>query len=458
MPQLDRRLDARQRGALASTLSANMLVFYDATAVVVALPHIGATFPSGADDLQWVITSYLLALAVFMVLAGRVADRWGSRRAFLGGLTVFGLASAACAAAPTLWLLLAARFVQGLGGAVMVPLALSITTGAVTPQRRGWAIGLLSTAGTSLLVLGPVAGGALVAVDWRLLFLANLPVVAFSAVAAIRYIDGSRTALPHPTDWRMVALLLFGLTGLVVGLVEIADLGPLAVAPLAAGLLALGVFVRKERHLPRPLLDFALLRDPMLGPSLAALFAIQFAVFGITLSLSLYLQHGLGLDAVRSGLVIAAAGVGTPLLSVVTGRLADRHGPRALVLPGLVLAAAGLAAAGSLAWYGSVVALLPGLLVFALARPMVFTPAGVGAFLSHAGTQRALAASLATESRQLGAVFGVAVSTTAFTVVHGSVLTGQDSGLAGGFAAAMLTASAACAAAAVAVWWWMPRR
>lgn len=113
----------------------------------------------------------------------------------------------------------------------MVPLALSITAGAVTPQRRGWAIGLLCTTGTSLLVLGPVAGGALVAVDWRLLFVANLPVVAFSAVAAVRCIDGSRKALPHPTDWRMVALLLFGLTGLVVGLVEIADLGPWGRSP-----------------------------------------------------------------------------------------------------------------------------------------------------------------------------------------------------------------------------------
>ncbi|MDN5920561.1 MAG: hypothetical protein L0I76_36595 [Pseudonocardia sp.] len=213
-------------------------------------------------------------------------------------------------------------------------------------------------------------------------------------------------------------LLLVGLTTLVVGVIEVPDLGAPALAPIACGLLALGLFVRHERTCAHPLIEFRLLGNRMVATSLAALFAIQFAV------------------------------------SITTGRFADRHGPRALVLPGLMLATASLAGIGLLAPSGSVVALLPGLLVFALARPMVFTPAGIGPFLALDGDRSAFAASMATEARQLGAVLGVALTALA----HGSAPTGGSPAPAGGFAAAALSAAAVCAAAMLLVWRRMPGR
>ncbi|GEL17474.1 MFS transporter [Pseudonocardia asaccharolytica] len=451
-----RSLERHSHRVLACTLSANALVFFDQTAVTVALPAIGREFGALLDELQWTITGYLLAMAVFMAVAGRLADHWGRRRVFLGGLAVFGLGSALCAAAPTLGLLLAARFVQSIGAAIVQPLALSTTSRAVGDDRRGWAIGVLSTGGTTLLVLGPLLAGALLTVGWRWLFLVNLPVVVFALVLGWRYITPSRESVAQPVGWPGIGLLLVGLAALVVGVVGVADLGTPAIAPIAGGLAVLGLFGWSQRRSRHPVIDFRLFGDRMLAGSVAALFAIQFAVFGATVSLALYLQHGLGLDALRAGVVIAVAGLGTPLLSIHTGRLADRRGPRALVLPGLVLAAVGLAALGWAAGLGGVAALIPGLLVLALARPMVFTPASIGPLRTLGAAHRAFAASVVTEARQLGAVLGVALTTTASIAAHGQILVDGDRGLVDGFRAAVFVAAAVCTAAAVLVWRRMP--
>lgn len=400
-----RSLDSRQRGVLACTLTANGLVFFDQTAVTVALPAIGRDLGADAGLLPWVITSYLAALALFMVVAGRLADRLGRKRTFLGGLALFALGSMLCAAAPTVELLIAARFVQGTGGAFVQPLALSNTTRAVGDASRGWAIGALATGGTSLLVLGPLLAGLVLEVaSWRWLFVLVVPVTAVALVTGWRSITPSRGEAPGPSGGSARSLA----------------------------------------------------RRPMLVASLTALFAVQFAVFAVTVPLTLYLQHGLALGAVAAGLVIALAGLGTPLLSMTTGRMADRLGPRALVLPGLLLAAVALLALALLAPLDGVAVLVPGLLGFALARPVVFTPAGAGPFLALSAEHRAFAAGLATEARQLGALLGVAVAGAVFAAVNGAELTEGDATLVDGFAAAVLVAAAVCAAGAVVVGRRMP--
>jgi predicted MFS family arabinose efflux permease len=216
------------------------------------------------------------------------------------------------------------------------------------------------------------------------------------------------------------------------------------------------LFVRHELRAPAPLIDLKLLRDRMLATSLTALFAVQFAVFGVTVPLALYLQHGLGLGPVAAGLVLALAGLGSPLLSVWFGRITDRTEPRRLVLPGLALATVALLAVALPAPLGSVVVLLPGLLVFAVTRPMVFTPANDGSFIALGSERRAFAASLATEARQLGAVLGVALTGTVMAAVHGPELVEGDPALVDGFIAAVLVSAAACAVATAAVWWRMP--
>jgi MFS family permease len=399
-----RGLDRRQREVLVATIAANAVVFFDQTAVTVALPAIGRDLGGDAVVLPWVITSYLAALAIFMVVAGRIADRFGRRRTFLAGLALFAAGCMLCASAPSIELLVAARFVQGVGGAIVAPLALSNTTRAVGDAERGWAIGMFAAGGTTLLVFGPLLAGLLLEVaSWRWVFLVTLPVLAAAWVLARRAITPSRGAADAPGAAR------------------------------------------------------GALRDPLLIASLAALFAIQFAVFAATIPLTLYLQHGLRQSAVVAGVLIALAGIGTPLLSVAAGRVADRRGPRTLVVGGLVLATAGLALVAALAPLGGVVVLVPGLVAFALARPAVFTPAGTGPFLALGDGQRAFAASLGTEARQCGAVLGAGVAGAVFAAVNGSALVDGDVTQVAGFAAATLVAAAVCATAAVLAWRWLPR-
>ncbi len=454
-----RSLDRQQRGVLASTLSANALIFFDQTAVIVALPAISREFGASATELQWTITAYLLALAVFMAIAGRLADRFGRKRMFLAGTALFGLSSLLCAFAPALEFLIAARFVQGIGGAFVQPLALSNTTRAVPPEHRGWSIGALSAGGTSFLTLGPIlAGAVLLVADWRWIFLLNLPVVAFSLFQGVRWIRPWRSDAAQRIEPLGTILLLAGLAGLVVGVTQLAVIGAPAAVPLVIGLALLGAFAWHELRTPEPVIRLSLLRDPMVSSSLLALFAIQFAVLGTTVYLMLFLQHGLNESALTAGLLLALAGTASPLLSPTTGRLADRYGPRALVLPGFLLAAAGLMLMALGAGSYSVLWLLPGVLLFSLSRPAIFTPASVGPISTLPAQERGFAASLVTEARQLGAVLGVATLGAVFTAAGDADLTAGRESIAVGFAAAMLAGAVVVVAAAVYAAVRMPRR
>lgn len=450
-----RDLDRGQRRVLTCTLTANALVFFDQTAVTVALPAISRQFSAGGVHLQWVITAYLLALAVFMLIAGRLADRVGRRRTFVAGLVIFAVGSVLCAAAPNLPWLIAARFLQGIGGAVVQPLALSTTTRVVGTAQRGWAIGALAAGGTAFLVFGPLIAGALLLASWRWIFVAALPAVLFAIVAA-RAIEPTKDPAAKAIAWGPVLLLLVSLISIVFGLVSGADIGLWTLVPAIGGLGLLALFLRLQVTSTLPLIDLLLLGDKMLATSLAALFAIQFAVFGVTVYLALYLQHRVGLSSLAAGAVIAVAGIGTPLLSPRTGKIAGRVGPRRLVVPGLALAAGALVLVGVAAPDGGVLLLLSGLLLFALARPAVFTPAGVGTFLGFRGGQRAFVASLATEARQLGAVIGVAMVTAVGLLAGGGSIEPGDPALGFGFRAASLVAAGVCALTALAAWRWMP--
>lgn len=453
-----RALGQHQRHVLVATLATNALLFFDQTAVVVALPALQREFHASSAQLQWAVTAYLLALASFMVLAGRLGDRFGRKRMLLGGLTVFGLASAACAAAPGLGFLIAARFAQGIGGALMQPLALGTTTRVVDEQQRGWAVGLLSTGGTTFLALGPVIASVIVDLaDWRWLFVANLPVVVFSLYQGSRWIEPSREPAPGPIEGGTLVLLVAGLAAAVTGISWLAVWGPLALVPLAVGVVLLGLFGGRELRSAHPMIPLGMLgHSRMLLASLAALFAIQFAVLGTTVYLVLFLQHGLGERAFVAGLVLALAGVFTPLLSVPAGRLTDRRGPRPLVVGGLVLATAGLVWLGSVAPLRGLLVLLPGLLLFGLSRPAVFTPASAGPFAALPPERRGLVGGLVTEARQLGAVLGVVVLGAVFAGVRGTDLT-EAASVDRGFQAAMLAAAGVTALAAVTVLLVMPR-
>ena len=441
-----------QRRAIAASLASLALLFFDQTAVVVALPAIRQDFGASVHAAQWTVTVNLLALALVMPLVGRLADRFGRRRLLLVGLATFGVASALCAAAPSLPALIALRFVMGLGEAVMQPMALSVGARGIPPDRRGWVIGFMSSGGSMFLVLGPlIASGLLSVGSWRLLFLVNLPVLVYVLVEMARVgpVSGPRgPRLPvRDTVW-----LLLALSAAVVGVSQLPIWGPVAAALLAVGVVALALFCRAQVGATAPLIPVRYLRDRGVAGSLVALFAVQFAVLATMVSLVAYLELGIGATAAVSGLVVALTGLGSPLLSITTGRLADTVGPRRLVTAGLVAVTLGLGWCATLAESFSVAWLLPGLLLFSFARPAVFTPASAAAIDAIPDEERPTAAGLVTESRQLGAVIGVSVAGVAADFAGG--LSAQEA--ADGFAAAIWTTALVTGVAAVVASRWVP--
>ena len=449
-------LSAVQVGVLAAAGAANALIFLDQTAVTVALPAIQEEFDSSTAEVQWTIGAYLLALASLMAISGPLADHYGRRRMFLAGLVVFGAASVACAAAPSELALIVARLLQGAGAALMQPLALAHATAIVTPERRGWAIGVLASLGTVALMLGPLIGGLVVeTIGWRWVFFLNLPFVALALALGLRFMPEARDPQAPPLDLAGVVLLATGLAALVGGLLHLNEWSAgLAAGTMAAGCLALAAFVALERRRAHPLLPLHLLRMPAVTASMVALLTIQGAVRGVTVYVVLFLQNGLGLSAVEAGAVLLPAMVWTALLSTRAGRMADRRGERALVGGGLLLAAGGLAAIGLLGRGEEALLLVPGLLVFGISRPLVFTPASTGPISAIPARERGLASSLVTESRQIGAVLGVAVL--------GSISAGFEDGggtgaSAAGLEAAMLAAAGAALLAGLLAFALLPR-
>ena len=435
-------LTPQQRGVLTAAGAANALIFLDQTSVTVALPAIQQDFDGSTAEVQWVIGAYLLSLASLMAGAGRLADLFGRRRLFLLGIAVFGVSSLACAVAPSELALIVARLVQGAGAALTQPLALANATAIMPPERRGWVIGVLASAGTTCLMVGPLLGGILVeTVGWRWVFVLNVPVVVLAAGLALRFLPESREADAPSLDVGGLALVTLGLAGLVAGLLHMqAWPAPVDAAVLTLAAVILAAFVLFERLSEHPLLPLRLLRPPEVASSMTALLVIQAAVLGVTVYVPLFLQNGLGLSAIQAGAVLLPAMIWTPLLSPRTGRLADRYGERLPVGVGLLVAAAGLAAIGVLAAGEEALLLVPGLLVFGFARPFVFTPASTGPLKVIAAEERGLASSLVTESRQLGAVLGVAV----LGAIAASFESGEGAGAdATGLETGMLAASAA---------------
>ena len=438
-------LSVSQRGVMLSAAAATALTFFDQTATTSALHDIERDLHASVADLQWIMGAYLLTLAAFVPAAGRLADAFGRRRLFLGGVALFGAASIGCAVSPTIGVLIALRAVQGVGGALIVPLALATVAAAVPEGRRGWAIGMLATGGSTFLSLGPLIGGALVDLGgWRWVFAAGVPVALLSMWSGRHWIRESIQAHPAPLNVGGLTLLGLGLAGIVGGLLQMSEWGaaaPGTLALLGAGVALLALFGVVQRREREPVLAVALLRIPNVGAYLVALLAGQFTVTALTVELMLYLQRTLGYDPVVAGLLFLPTVIATPLLSPAAGRLADRGRGAITVSIALLGASVAMAWIAVLAGQRSIWLLLPALCLFGLSRPFLFTPSSTGPVRTLSARQRALAASLVTESYQLGAVIGIAVAGCVVGLVGGVA----------GFQIAVAVAGAVCLAAATAV-------
>ncbi|WP_176947092.1 MFS transporter [Lentzea fradiae] len=431
----------RRRFALLVLCMGFCLVLLDSTAVTVALPTMQTDLGSSPGELQWIVDSYTLVFAAFLLGGGALTDRLGALRVYVVSIVVFAISSAMCAVVTDNWLLITARGVQGIGAAGMMPASLALLRSTFPePAQRARAIGIWGGLGGVAAALGPLLGGVLVtSAGWQTLFWINVPLGALTAVLSFRSLRETETTPSAGYDVVGQLTSFAGLGALVAGVIELGHNELVSGAALTGGGLALLLaFLRVERRHPEPLLATVLVRDRgLIGTALTGA-ALNFGLYGMFFLVTLYLQQVLHLSPVLTGLMIAVVAAGSISGSLFAGWFTARTGPLLPMIVGLLCGAAGY-----LHLSGTPSA-LPEL---AIALFVVGFGVDVGLAAATVMTLRLAPAALAgaatavlTTMRQIGSALGVAVF-GGFAAVAAS--------LTEGFSMAMITACAVYVGAAV---------
>ena len=336
---------ARGRWVLAATIAGSGLASLDATVVNVALARIGREFDAGFSALQWITNSYTLTLAAFILLGGVLGDRYGRRRVFLVGTVWFALASALCAVSTSEGMLIAARALQGIGGALLTPGSLAIISATFAASDRSKAIGAWSGLGGIAAAIGPFLGGWLVDISWRLVFLINLPVAAVIVVLAIHHVPETRDDGLDPKQSQLdlpgAAAVVVALSGVTYALTEAGQRGGAASVVIAAvvGLIGGAAFVLIERRAASPLIRLEMFSDRVFAATNVVTVFVYAALSLFFFLVVLQLQVVSGWSPLAAGSSLLPVTAVMLLLSARFGALAGRVGPRPLMTLGAVLAA-----------------------------------------------------------------------------------------------------------------------
>jgi EmrB/QacA subfamily drug resistance transporter len=406
-------------------LSLSMVLSSLGTSVAnVALPTLEEAFGASFGEVQWVVLAYLLAVTTLVVSAGRLGDLVGRRRLLVGGIATFTLASALCAAAPALWVLIGARALQGLGAALMMALTLAFVADTMPRARTGSAMGLLGSMSAIGTALGPSLGGVLVAgLGWRAIFLLNVPPGLLALRLAHRHLPAGRPrrgAARPPFDLAGTLLLALTLGAYALAMtIGNGRIGPLEAALLVAAIGTAALLVIAERRAEAPLISAGMLRDAGLGAALATSGLVSTVMMATLVVGPFYLARGLGLGPALVGLVMSVGPAVVALSGVPAGRLTDRLGARRLTLAGLAVMAGG---AGLLSVAPSrlgVPGYLGPIVVLTLGYAL-FQTANTTAALSDAPPEhRGVVSGMLTLSRNLGLVTGASVMGAAFILAAG---------------------------------------
>ncbi|WP_082860444.1 MFS transporter [Alloactinosynnema sp. L-07] len=355
------------------------MAMLDGTVVNVALPRIGAELGASVAGLQWIINGYLLALASLILIAGALGDRYGRRKVFLIGVVWFGAASVLCGLAGSTGTLIAARALQGIGGALLTPGSLSILQSVFHKEDRARAIGSWSALGGIAAAAGPLVGGLLVQVwSWRLAFLINVPVAVACVWLALKFVPETRDEDGNGrVDWLGSAIGAVGLAGITVALIGLPAGTPewVEFPVFIGGLVFMLEFIRGQWKWDHPLIPPALFRDRTFAISNALTFVVYAALGGVMMLMGLQLQISLGYSPTAAGIASVPITIVMLLLSSRFGALASKYGPRWFLVGGPLLVAAAMlmlmrVGPGS-TYLGSV---LPAVTVFGLGLAVVVAP------------------------------------------------------------------------------------
>ena len=418
-----------QRWVLGLTSIAAVMVALDALVVASALSDIRHDLHATVEQLEWTVNAYSLSFAVLLVPAAALGDRIGRRRTFTTGLALFTVSSAACALAGTMPALITARTAQGIGAALMLPLAMALLGAAFPPERRGWAFGIFSGINGLAVLSGPVIGGAVTqGLAWQWIFWINVPLGVAAIPLILRHIPES-SGPARRLDPLGAALITLAVLSLVWGAIH----GPMT-GYFIGGAALLLAFLAWEHHTPQPMVPLTYFRAPAFTAGNTAGFLLTAALFGAVFFNAQYLQTTLGSSPLKAGLQLLPWTASLFIVGPLAGRLVDRVGERPLITTGLTLQAAGLL---WLSWLSRNPVTYP-----ALITPLLL--AGAGISMAMPAAQSAAIGALPRDAvgigsgiysmmRQLGGVAGVTTATALFTAAGGyhTFTTGYSHALTG---------------------------
>ncbi|MBV1852745.1 DHA2 family efflux MFS transporter permease subunit [Catellatospora tritici] len=409
-------LTARGRWTVLAICALSLfLVGLDTTIVNVGLPAIGRGLGASIRDLEWVVDAYTLVVASLLITSGALADRFGRRRIFRTGLVIFGAASLACALAPSLGVLVAARAAQGIGASMLSPVALAIVVNAMPdPRERAQAIGIWAAVFGLSMAAGPVTGGALIAAyGWRSVFWVNVPVVVAALVLTALFVPESRGSRGRRLDLPGQVLLTVALCATVGVLIEGPHLGwasPLVLAGCLIAATAIAGFVAAERRAAEPLMDLALFRRPAFAMAVLGAVAL-FVALGLALLLNtLYLQHVHGWTPLAAGSATLPMAFATIVCAPLSGRLTGRFGARRpLLLAASFVTAGGLLLVG-LRSDTPLAQLLPAYLLVGIGFGFANAPITNTAVTGLPSDRAGVAGAITSTARQVGSAIGIALA------------------------------------------------
>ncbi|HEX5711939.1 MAG TPA: MFS transporter [Solirubrobacterales bacterium] len=439
----------RKWWTLAGACAGLFLLMLDSTVVALALPAIRHDVGASSEGLQWVMNGYLLTIAVLVVTAGRLGDMFGRKRVFILGTVVFALGSVVSGAASDQVGLIVGRVLQGAGAAPMLSLSLALVCNAFPSEEQPQALGIWAAVSALALGIGPLAGGILIEIDWRVIFWMNLPVAAIGiAITAIAAPESTDPGAGTRIDWPGLAALSVGITAVVLALVQSRAWSDAAVVGMAVlGLLALALFWRLEHRVKEPIVEFDLFRNrPYFGASAAA-FALVGCYWAVMFFQPQYLQDVRDYSPIAAGLLILPVTVPMIFISPFSGRLIGRFGARRLMTVGMLFGVAGLLLLTQVGASTSMGLVLVAYLLFGIALGFVYAPMSTAAMAAMPGEKVGIAAGVLAMDRVLAGAVALAATGAVF-----HALQGEGQSFANAIAGSTWFSAALCALGAGLTW------
>jgi EmrB/QacA subfamily drug resistance transporter len=387
------------------------LVVVDSTIVNISIPAMIAGLNTDLTHVEWVLNGYTLVFAALLIPAGRLGDMFGRKVVFLVGLAVFGLSSALCGLAPTISYLIAARVVQAVGAAAMMPATLSLVQVNFPPRQRGTAFGIWAALSGFGIGIGPTLGGFLTQYDWRYIFFVNVPIVIVGFAFTVFVVPESRDEDQHAIDWLGAVLWMAALTAFNYAVIEgpaVQWSGAIPWLFLASFILLAG-FLIWETRAREPMMDLSLFRHRAFSAGNVVMVTLLFGMVGSFFLIPLFLQTGLGYSALATGLALAPIALVLMIVGPIAGNLSDRFQPRLFIGSGMLLVCGGLLWVSTVTVLDTPTSLLPRFIVLGLGAGLAISPI-TNAVMGTVPREDAGAASgMLSTSQRVGAVLGVAI-------------------------------------------------